>query len=131
MLVQGPISILISNFHHLTKEYYNFLSPFLTFFKEKSTFLRILIITKWSSFDHHFPPSLFISKHSNFLSTYNEDNFIFVVVKIAHSGFELRTFTLESGGRRSIQLAQFIALTLQYVPFHFIALSIPFHYIFI
>ena len=39
----------------------NFFHHFLTFIKEKSTFLRILTTTKWWSFDHHFPPSLLIS----------------------------------------------------------------------
>ena len=62
MLVQGPTSILISNYvyHHLTKNIITFFHHFLTFFKEKSTFLKILITTKWWSFDYHFPPSLLI-----------------------------------------------------------------------
>ena len=60
MLVQGPTSILISNYHHLTKNIITFFHHVLTFFKEKSTFLRILITTKSWSFDHHFPPSLVI-----------------------------------------------------------------------
>ena len=43
---------LITFFHH-----------FLTFLKEKATFLlTILTTTKWWSFDHHFPPSLVITK---------------------------------------------------------------------
>ena len=33
---------------------------FLTFVKEKATFLTILTTTKWWAFDHHFPPSLVI-----------------------------------------------------------------------
>ena len=33
----------------------------LTFFKEKSTVLRLLITIKWWSFDHHFQPSLIMS----------------------------------------------------------------------
>ena len=64
MLVQGPTSILISNYHHII----TFFHHFLTFFKEKSTFLRILITTKWWSFDHHFPPSLVMTNLYNTLS---------------------------------------------------------------
>ena len=46
MLVQGPTSILISNYHLLTKKkYYNFLSPFFNIFQRK--------INIFEDFNHH------------------------------------------------------------------------------
>ena len=69
MLVQGPTSILISNYHHLTTKYYNFLSPFFNIFQRK--------INVFEDFNHHqmvvfWPPFSAISnsqfKKSSFLS---------------------------------------------------------------
>ena len=65
MLVQGPTSILISNYHHLTKTY-NFLSPFFNIFQRK--------INIFEDFNHHemvvfWPPFSAISSHiANFIN---------------------------------------------------------------
>ena len=67
----------------LQNKYYNFLSPFLTFFKEKSTFLTILTTTKWWSFDNHFPPSLLITFFS-YLTHYRIMYLVLVFVRRVH-----------------------------------------------
>ena len=64
MLVQGPTSILISNYHYLIKKYYNFLSPFFNIFQRK--------INTFEDFNHHqmvvfWPPFSAISTYQYYI----------------------------------------------------------------